>query len=87
MKHDKNWMQRWCEGYSYGHNVLRLTNRTGPSAECGRFARAYADITEDQEMEFSAFAEHWKAKEVEPDSLGTYHRAGPWNVPTGSQAA
>lgn len=78
MRHDKGWMQRWCDGYAYAHNVLRLVNRTGPSADCARFAHAYADITEDQEMAPEAFAEHWKDGDVEPDSLGTYHRIGPW---------
>lgn len=85
MKHDKDWMSRWCQAYSYGHNTLRLVNREGPSAECSRFARAYADITEDiteDDLEYTldAFSLHWKAREVEPDEIGTYHRAGPWKT-------
>lgn len=76
-------MNRWCSAYSYGHNVLRLVRQEGPSADCSRFAHAYADITEDiadDELEFTldVFALHWAAGEVEPDDNGTYHRRGPW---------
>lgn len=67
------WNVRFSRAYEHAHNVRRLTG-----AQIARFARAYADVTEDQPMTMGAFWVIWSAGGCSPDILGTYHRIGPW---------
>lgn len=63
------WAERYARAYEVGHNLFRL-----PSWQLGRFAHAYADLTEDEpNWTVTFFHDAWDAGEFEPDTMGRYH--------------
>lgn len=70
---EATWSERYWMAYQYAHNVRRVQ-----SWEIARFARAYADVTDDNPMSMHRVWVLWESRSLAPDGMGTYHQIGPW---------
>jgi hypothetical protein len=65
---EASWEERWSHAFQFGHNKLRMKTWV-----LGRFAHAYADLTDTEVWTLRRFAHEWESGEFEPDSIGRYH--------------